>query len=138
MAHLGHVLALSLWQAEGRGRRRRGSAMRRSVQSLVVVAVLLLTTSPAAAGRPPTSTCTLPASDLCPDFVAGKARWTATVVYYVNPTGAPAGFVDAVTAAFDAWETEVKSAAVAATYPTDGSSIDFTFGGLTTRTPFKR
>lgn len=112
--------------------------MWRTAIAVLGTMAILAAATPASAGKPAGSSCTVPASDLCPDFVAGRARWGGTVVYYVNPAGAPAGFVDAVTAAFDAWETEQKSAAVEAAYPGDRSRVDFSFGGLTTRAPFKR
>lgn len=115
--------------------------MRKLVAGMTIAAVLLLVPLPASAGKPTrsTSSCTLPATDLCTDYVAGRNRWkSAPIVYYVNDAGAPAGFSLAVQAAFDAWELELKSEAVEAAHPGDRSAIDFQYGGPTQRAPFKR
>ena len=56
-----------------------------------------------------------------------------TITYYVNPAGLPAGAEQDIQDAFTAWEDEHKSAAVESAYPGDHSSVDFVYGGLTTR-----
>ena len=117
-----------------------GGTMRRAIVASLVLAVLAVPL-PAAAGKPGSTApaCTTPATDLCTAYVAGRNRWAGgPIVYYVNPAGAPPGFVEAVQAAFDAWEWEHKSAQVEAAYPGDRSALDFTYGGTTARVPFKR
>lgn len=107
----------------------------------VTLLALLVAPLPASAGkpRPSGSACTLPATDLCTDYAAGRNKWAPEpIVYYVNPSGAPPGFVEAVQAAFDAWELEQKSPAVENAHPGDRSTIDFSFGGTTTRVAPKR
>ena len=74
----------------------------------------------------------MPATDTCTDFVSRGRHWTGPIPYYINVTGAPAGFEQDVQDAFAAWENEVKSPAVEALYPGDHSSVDFTYMGQTT------
>lgn len=95
--------------------------------------------APAQGGKPPpppASACQLPPTDLCTDYRFLQGKWgSGPIVYYVNETDAPAGFAAAVQAGFDQWESEVKSESVEASYPGDGSTIDFHFGGVTTLSP---
>lgn len=106
--------------------------------TLVVIATVgaLLVAGPADAGKkpPPPPPCELPATDLCRSYQPLVATWaTRTINYYINEGGAPEGFAAAVQAAFDEWESEIKSAEVEAAYPGDRSNIDFVYGGPTSR-----
>ena len=102
---------------------------------LFLAAVLAAIANPAvaAAGKGPNATtCSLPPTDLCTDFVVRAERWKQLPLsYYVVTNGAipPAGFAQDVQDAFDAWEHEVKSPAVEAAYPGDRSGIDFAYAG---------
>ena len=111
---------------------RRGRSMFLVLSSLLVVSGLL----PAASAAPPggsTSTCSLPASDTCKDFVSKGRRWSnLPIPYYVNPLRAPLGAEQDVQDAFSAWENEAKSPTVEAMYPGDASRLDFVYMGTTT------
>ena len=100
---------------------------------VLVVGSMTPVASNAARPIPPSSGCVLPASDLCRDHSFRGRRWSGPITYYVNVANAPVGAEQDVHDAFAAWEDELKSAAVEAAYPGDRSSVDFIFGGLTTR-----
>ena len=79
-----------------------------------------------------TSSCSLPATDLCTDYVFRGARWASTPVpYYINPTGAPAGAEQAIHDSFLTWQNETKSPAVETLLPGDHSALSFVYMGLT-------
>ena len=105
--------------------------------AIALVAVSLIAPSASSKpSRPPTgSTCSLPATDLCTDYVTKGYRWPSMPLpYYINLAGAPAGAEQDIHDAFLAWEDEVKSEAVENAYPGDHSSVSFVFSGFTTTT----
>lgn len=115
-------------------------ACRRSaLVAILAVAALGAGAASASAGGPKTTTCTLPATDLCGDYRLRAERWAhLPLTYYVNSVGVlpPLGFSQDVQDSFMTWETELKSNAVEAAYPGDRSRMDFTYGGeLTGVTP---
>ena len=106
-----------------------------------LIALLISTAAsaalPASAGKPPppggASSCSLPPTDLCTDFVLRTARWPAgPIPYYINAKGGPAGSEQAIQQAFLAWQNEVKSPAVEQAYPGDQSDLTFVYMGTTT------
>ena len=111
----------------------------RGIVFAALLAITLVGVAPAGrAGKPapppPSSSCSLPATDACTDHVFRGRRWAGPIPYYVNLAGAPAGFEQDVIDAFATWENEVKSASVESAYPGDGSSLDFVYMGPTTAT----
>ena len=119
--------------------------MKRCLNVLAVVPLLLLTATaaPVASAAPPASsgggsTCTLPATDLCTDFLFRGYRWAPKPIpYWINPAGAPDGAISDVQDAFLTWENEVKSAQVEAAYPGDRSTVSFLYMGTTGSTGAK-
>ena len=92
--------------------------------------------APVAAAPPPKSTCPLPATDLCTDYVWRGARWTTLPVpFHINLATPLPGAEQDVLDALAAWENEVKSSRVEAAYPGDGSSVSFANQGPTTAGP---
>ena len=86
----------------------------------------------AAEAKPPTSSCPLPPTDLCTDYVWRGHRWVSQPIpFYINNAAGLPGAEQDVLDAFLAWENEVKSARVESEYPGDGSSIAFAYGGPT-------
>ena len=87
------------------------------------------------AGRATTtasSTCPVPPTDLCTDYNLGKWRWKGSPIpYAINPADGPDGSVIDLQDAFQTWEDEMGSPAVEVAYPGDGSSIDYSFIGMT-------
>jgi hypothetical protein len=116
----------------------------RALATLVTAAALALVANSAvavAAKGPNATTCSVPATDLCTDFVVRTERWRQLpLTYYVNTNTAipPLGFAQDVQDAFDAWEQEAKSPAVEAAYPGDRSQMDFTYAGELTGVPAAR
>ena len=102
---------------------------------LAAVSLMAALAPGASAGRPgggSTSSCSLPATDTCTDFVSKGRRWSnLPIPYYVNVGQAPAGAELDIQDAFSAWENEVKSASVEALYPGDRSRLDFVYMGTT-------
>lgn len=85
-------------------------------------------------GKSSSSTCPLPPTDLCTDYVFGGNRWTVSPIpYYINEANAPLGFAQDIQDAFATWENELKSAQVEAFYPDDRSTVQFVYMGPTTR-----
>src|SRR5687768_13276096 len=98
---------------------KRGPA--RACASLVATAVLAVLVSPslATAAKPGSTTCPLPPTDMCSQYVLRADRWKQLPLsYYVNTSAAiaPLGFAQDVQDAFDAWEHELKSPAVEAAH----------------------
>lgn len=113
----------------------------RVVHALVALSALAVMPSAAVAAPPKSTSCSLPATDLCTAYVLRSERWSQLPLpYYVNSRSAvaPLGFAQDVQDSFDAWENEVKSPAVEAAYPGDRSRIDFTFAGETVGRPAVR
>lgn len=113
----------------------------RSVLCATAVVTLLAMWSgaPSAAGKPgsptPGSSCPLPPTDLCTDYVTRGYRWPAMPIpYYVNLNGAPVGAEQDIHDAFLAWQNEMKSPQVKQAYPGDHSTVSFVYMGLTTAT----
>jgi hypothetical protein len=101
-----------------------------------VLAAFILPVPPALAGKTGSS-CALPATDFCTDYVTRNRRWQVMPIpYYVNVGGAPLGAVEDIQDAFAAWQNESKSPALEADprYTGDSSSVSFVFLGLTTVT----
>lgn len=104
----------------------------------VLLAVIALAGAPSTslAGKPPASACTLPASDMCADYVWRGHRWASQPIpFRVNVAVPLPGAEQDVLDAFAAWQNEVKSPQVEAAYPGDGSSIAFVYLGPTTAGP---
>lgn len=121
-----------------RGMQSRARLLPRGGVVGLAVTVLLVGVAPTGqAGKPappPTTGCSTPATDACTDYVFRGRRWSGPIAYYVNPAGAPQGFSEDVQDAFVAWENELKSPAVEASYPGDRSNLDFVYLGTTTAT----
>ena len=118
-------------QADVGGQSRlRGSSLR-----FVAAICLVLALAPVVVAAKPggsTSSCSLPATDTCTDFLFKGRRWSnLPIPYYVNVGHAPSGAEQDIQDAFLAWENEVKSEAVEALYPGDHSSLDFVYMGTT-------
>jgi hypothetical protein len=108
----------------------RPSSLAALVTAAAVVVVLPL---PASAGKPARSTCPLPPTDLCTDYVFGNRRWASMpIAYHINPVGAPPGAEQDIQDAFLTWQSEIGSAQVETAYPGDQSNVSFLFLGPTT------
>jgi hypothetical protein len=107
----------------------------RALIVMLFLAGLLLGPGQVRAGKPRSgSSCPLPASDSCTDYVTRGRLWAnMPIPYYVNLTGAPVGALDDIQDAFDTWQNEVKSATLEADphYAGDHSAVSFVFRGLT-------
>lgn len=105
--------------------------------ALIILGALFVSGGSVAAGRkptPPSPACPMPPSELCTSYAVFGVKWpTRTITYFVNETGAPAGFSAAIQAGFDEWEYELKSPEVESAYAGDRSNIDFVYGGPTAR-----
>jgi hypothetical protein len=87
----------------------------------------------ASAGPPSRSACTLPATDLCRDYVTQGKTWSSLPISYaINLAGAPPGAEQDIHDAFQTWQDEVGSSAVESAYPGDASRVAFQFTGHTT------
>ena len=101
--------------------------------TVALAAASLMTLAPASAGKPSGSACTLPATDLCADFLWRGHRWASgPIPFEVNSLAASPGADQDVLDAFLAWQNEVKSPQVEAAYPGDRSSVAFSYLGPTT------
>jgi len=113
----------------------RGARLLRAAGLVALALAGLPTVASAAPPSGPSSTCALPATDLCTDYLTRGNRWAAMpVAYSVNDLRAPAGAALDIQDAFGAWQNEVKSPQVEAAYPGDRSAVAFTYDGLTTST----
>ncbi len=112
-------------------------AVRKPALTIFVLSLFALGGIPSAlAGKPPASSCTLPASDLCKDYVWRGHRWASQPVPFQIHVAAPLpGAEQDVLDAFAAWEHEIKSSQVEAAYPGDASSIAFAYQGPTVAAP---
>lgn len=112
---------------------RSRDALRASVTLLApAVLAISLVSLPATAARPRT-TCPLPPSDLCTDYVWRGRSWASLPIpYSIHLGDAPPGAEEATHDAFLAWQNEIGSPQVEAAYPGDGSGISFLYQGLTT------
>jgi hypothetical protein len=95
----------------------------------------LLSLTPAQAGKPDgSSTCPLPPTDFCNDYITRGRLWVSMPIpYYVNLAGAPLGALEDIQDAFSTWQNEVKSPALEADprYTGDHSRVSFVFMGPT-------
>ena len=113
-----------------------GAVRKPALTGLLVMLVLAGTPAAVLAGKPPSSSCTQPASDLCPDYLWRGSRWSSSPVpFHINSLAAPPGAEQDVLDAFSAWQNETGSPAVEERYPGDGSSIAFAYQGATTLEP---
>lgn len=109
----------------------------RSISFLATGALIALALGPPSVsakpgGPAPSPNCSLPATDLCTNFVTRGYRWpTMPIPYYINLGSAPLGAEQDIHDAFLTWQNELKSSQVEEAYPGDHSSVSFLYMGLT-------
>ena len=118
--------------ARRKGRLPRTRLVTGAIALLAVLLSAVAADARAAGPRAPSSTCPLPPSDLCTDYLTRGNRWASMpVTYLVNELGAPAGAGLDIQDSFATWQNEVKSPQVEAAYPGDRSAVAFAYGGPT-------